>query len=285
MGRPTELQLSRIEMKYIIRPEVAAAVRDFVGSYLELDEYGATQPDWSYPVHSLYLDSDDLKLYWSTINGNKNRYKLRLRFYENRPKAPVYFEIKRRVNNAILKQRCALKREAVEVFVGGQLPDPAQLVSRDTKQWVAAQRFHQLMTEGRCTPRAHVSYRREAWVQPDDNALRLTMDREVLCGPEFTCSLEPRMREPHLVFGDAVILELKFTGRFPDWFRQLVSTFHLTQCSAAKYVDGVALIGEHHFNRGLAAMPGPDSLRNRAERVQFLEHKCGGPGVPCPVNG
>src|SRR2546427_8535657 len=99
------MQQQRFELKYIIKEGIARAVRDFVSSYLEIDEYGATQANFSYPVHSLYLDSDRLSLYQSTINGDKNRYKLRLRFYDNRPDAPVYFEIKRRMNNTIAKQR------------------------------------------------------------------------------------------------------------------------------------------------------------------------------------
>ncbi|MGA1238009.1 MAG: VTC domain-containing protein, partial [Limisphaerales bacterium] len=59
------MQLQRFELKYRIRQEaVALAVRDFVSMYLEVDEYGATLPHFSYPVHSLYLDSPSLKLYW-----------------------------------------------------------------------------------------------------------------------------------------------------------------------------------------------------------------------------
>ena len=69
------LLFSRFEMKYIIREEQAARVREFVRAYMELDEYGAGRPDFAYPVHSLYVDSQDLKLYWATINGEKNRYK------------------------------------------------------------------------------------------------------------------------------------------------------------------------------------------------------------------
>ena len=45
--------------------------------------------------------------------------------------------------------------------------------------------------------------------------------------------------------GKDIVLELKFTNRFPDWFRDLVRAFNLMQCGAAKYVDGVALQGEH----------------------------------------
>ena len=99
------MQKQRYEHKYIIREDVALALRDFVSSYLDLDPFGATQPNLSYPVHSLYFDSPDLHLYHTTINGDKNRYKLRIRFYEDRPKSPVYFEIKRRTDNTIAKQR------------------------------------------------------------------------------------------------------------------------------------------------------------------------------------
>jgi hypothetical protein len=59
------------------------------------------------------------------------------------------------------------------------------------------------------------------------------------------------MDNPSSVFGDGVILELKFTGRFPDWFAEMVRVFGLRQGSASKYADGIAVKGEHHFLRNL----------------------------------
>ncbi len=269
-----ELQLSRLEHKYVIAPEVALAARDFIACYLEIDEFGATQPNLSYPVHSLYLDSDDLHIYWGTINGDKNRYKLRLRYYENRPNAPVYFEIKRRMNNAIMKQRGAVRREAVTQVLAGMLPTAAQLTSADPRHLVAIQRFVELAGTVRAKPKAHVAYQREAWVQPDDNSIRVTLDREVLCGVDQTTSLKTEMDRPYQVFGNQVVLELKFTGRFPDWFGQMVRTFNLHQGSAAKYADGVALMGESLFSTAGAMAPGPEYSRRRSERIKELAHKC-----------
>jgi hypothetical protein len=60
----------------------------------------------------LYLDSDDLETYWATINGDKNRYKLRLRFLQRQSGHAVFFEIKRRVNNCIMKQRGGVRKSA-----------------------------------------------------------------------------------------------------------------------------------------------------------------------------
>lgn len=249
------MQLQRWELKYIIPERVALSIREFVSGYLDLDEYGATRPNFSYPVHSLYLDSEDLVLYWNTINGNKNRYKLRLRFYENRPEAPVFFEIKRRVNDAILKQRGAVRREAVGWLLAGHLPEPGHLVSHDPRHLVALQRFSELMAAQHCRPKAHVAYLREAWISPQNNSVRLTMDREVFCDLHPSQLLTTELEKPVLVFGRNVVLELKFTGRFPEWFRDLVRVFNLTQCSAAKYADGVALLCEADPSAHLASQP------------------------------
>jgi hypothetical protein len=268
-----KMQLQRFELKYIIKEDVALAVRSFVSGYLEIDEFGATRPNLSYMVHSLYLDSDVLTIYWQTINGNKNRYKLRVRFYENRPAAPVYFEIKRRMNDAILKQRGAVHRRAVDWILAGHNPEPEHLVSNDPKHLVALQNFSRLMIENHAKPKAHVAYQREAWISPHNNSIRVTMDRDVRCSPEPTARMVAEMDNPVTVFGKNVVLELKFTGRFPDWFRELSRIFGLAQCSAAKYADGVALLGERHFGpvAKFSDFESEENLRARQEHLNKSE--------------
>ena len=262
MSVPDNIQLQRLELKYIVPEAVALEVRDFVGGYLELDEFGVGKPKLSYPVHSLYLDSKNLVTYWHTINGNKNRYKLRLRFYEDAPGAPVFVEIKRRMNDAILKQRGGIRREFVEAFLAGQQPDLAQIVSKDPKHIAAVHNFHALMVKHDARPRAHVAYLREAWISTSDNSLRVTMDRNVRVAPEFTTRFTADLDDPVMPFGDKVVLEIKFTSRFPKWLGELVRAFGLMQCSAAKYADGVALKGEHHFSDSPVALdPAGESRR------------------------
>lgn len=275
-----KMQLQRWELKYVIPEETALAVREYVRPYLELDEYGAGRPNLSYTIHNLYLDSDDLAIYWGTINGDKNRYKLRLRFYEDNPKVPIFFEIKRRMNDAIMKQRGGVKRHAVEAVLGGQHPGPDDLVSGDARQLVAIQRFVELMIRDQAAPTAHVTYEREAWISPVDNSVRVTMDRNVFISPEFTTRFTAQMDEPSCVFGKLVILELKFTGRFPDWFKDLVRTFNLRQGSASKYADGIANKGEMYFHRAGFRLPeGVDlsssetNKRERQERLSALLSK------------
>jgi len=249
---PQDLQLQRFELKYLVPESVALGARDFVRSYLELDEFGATLPNYSYPVHSLYLDSDDLALYRATINGDKNRFKLRLRYYENRPDAPVFFEIKRRMNNIILKQRGGVRRDSVDALLAGQFPAQHALISKDPKQLIALQNFCRLMTNLQANPKVHIFYMREAWISPHDNSVRVTMDRAVFADPEPTSRLSTELDHPAHLFQNFVILELKFTNRFPDWFRDLVRIFGVMQCGAAKYADGVTELGDYKVTRAFA---------------------------------
>jgi hypothetical protein len=244
------MQLQRFELKYLITAELALPIRDFVSSYLEIDEYAASRPNLSYPVHSLYLDSDDLKTYHETINGTRNRFKLRLRFYDDRPETPIFFEIKRRVNNCILKQRGGVRREAASWLLAGHLPEPAHLISKEPKQLLALQRFSLLLNQLHAKPKAHVAYLREAWVSPQNNSVRVTLDREMAFEPFFSAKTSTNMDKPIFPFGRNVILELKFSDRFPDWFRELVRTFGLSQFAAAKYAEGVTVLGEHRFHDG-----------------------------------
>src|SRR5207245_10167075 len=115
---------------------------DFVSCYLECDDYGAGRPNLSYPIHTLYLDSDALATFQASVNGTKNRFKLRLRYYDDRPNTPVFFEIKGRVDNCILKERCGVTRDAVPLLLSGHLPEPDQLLSREPRHFATLPRFN-----------------------------------------------------------------------------------------------------------------------------------------------
>jgi SPX domain protein involved in polyphosphate accumulation len=235
------MQKQRFELKYLINHQTALLVRDFVSGQLDFDEYSVGKPDFSYPVHSLYVDSDDLKIYWAAINGDKNRYKLRLRYYSTHPDSPVFFEIKRRMNNCILKQRGGVRQEFVPLLLRGHLPQPEHLVSKAPNQLVAVQHFCHLAQSMQAKPRVHIFYMREAYVS-DDDQVRVTIDRHVYGDTNREYSIKTELRHPCLSFQNQAILELKFTNRFPDWFRELVRVFNVMQCGAAKYVESVQLL-------------------------------------------
>ena len=243
-----KLQKQRFEYKYHVDERQADGIRSFLRHYMSLDEYGATQPDLSYPVHTLYLDSSDLKLYQATINGDRNRFKLRIRFYENTSSSAVYTEIKRRYNSVITKKRAAITHEAARHMAFGQLPRPDELINPEADSMQALEEFNKLVSLLNAGPVAHIAYMREAWIGEDERTrIRVTMDRQVKSEPRREMRFDFEMENPEIVFGDSIVLELKFTDRFPFWFKELVQSYELKHQSAAKYVDGVALRGEHHY--------------------------------------
>ena len=256
------MQQQRFELKYLINEEMALKCRDFVRCYIDFDEYSVGKANFSYPVHSLYLDSDDLKLYWETINGVKNRYKLRLRYYDTNAKSPVFFEIKRRMNNCIMKQRGGVRQEFVPYLLSGHLPREEHLLSKAPKQMVALQRFCELMNTIHAKPKVHISYMREAYVSSDDK-VRVTIDRGVYGEENLASSIKTTMKDPVLSFRNTVILELKFTNRFPNWFRDLVRMAGVMQCGAAKYVESIQGLGSVRVQSDKPVIEeGPPTLAN-----------------------
>ena len=253
------MQQSRFEVKYLISEDVAGRVRDFVRCYLGIDEYSVGKPDFSYPVHSLYLDSDNLEIYWRTVNGDKNRFKLRLRYYSDHPDTPVFFEIKRRMKDIIMKQRGGVKQSAVPLLLNGHFPSADQMVSRDPKGMVSVQRFIQLMTELNAKPKSHIYYKREAYVS-DNDEVRVTMDRDVYSEPNLSPSIKVKMTNAVHSYKGFVILELKFTNRFPNWFRELVRMANAMQTGAAKYLSGVQLMGRNRLGARHAEVLEEESL-------------------------
>lgn len=239
---------SRYELKYLIPEALAQRVRHFVQQYLEVDEYGQSQSDLSYSVHSLYLDSDDWKIYWRTVNGDKNRFKLRIRYYTENPSVPVFFEIKRRQKDVIFKHRCAVQRDAVPGILAGLQPCPQNLPHTSAEDMEALQEFIRLQLILQARPKFHVFYRREAYVNDFNNEIRVTFDRDVGAVARFDGQLLTRTAGAYECSpAGLVILELKFTSRFPGWYRDLVEIFNLTQTGAAKYVESANL----HLGRGL----------------------------------
>jgi hypothetical protein len=262
MAQDHTLMASRYELKYLIPNHLALRIRPFVQQHLELDEFCVGQPNLSYPIHSLYLDSDDWKIFWHGLNGNKNRFKLRIRYYNESPRTPVFWEIKRRMKDVILKQRCGIRRPAANKIVNGQMPLPEEMIApNDPSELKAMQEFLRLQCELGASGKMDVAYDREAYVSAHNNEFRVTFDRNVRVATRFDQEFTIKMVNPFQCTGpgndpdDVVILELKFTDRFPNFYRDLVQSFNLTLTGAAKFSEGTL----QYAGRDL---PAKDVVRN-----------------------
>jgi hypothetical protein len=235
MPLSSALQSSRFELKYLISEATARAIRDFCLSYLEPDEHDDPTEGFEYAVHSLYLDGPGLVLCRQTLQGHKNRFKLRIRFYDESPESPAFLEVKRRQNDVILKQRCAVRRSAVPRILAGHWPAPQDVLDNSPRGHAALTQFCDLAGSIQAEGQVFVSYKREAYVTTQNNSVRLTFDRR-LFGTRYA-GLGALHVNGDRVYPDlpGVILELKFTDRFPVWMGHLSRVFNLERRSVAKY--------------------------------------------------
>jgi hypothetical protein len=234
MSLPFRHQASRYELKYIIDERCARGVRDFVRSHLRRDPHAIPEMRCSYPIYSLYLDGPGLTLYTATQQAQKNRYKLRIRYYDHEPTSPVFFEIKRRVGDVIIKDRTCVQRESMHRLLAHHAPRREDLVNpEDAGDFATLQRFCELANAIHAEPRIIVYFEREAWISQADDELRVTFDREAAAA-HWDRSLRPSHWEDPRVKG--IILELKFNNRFPLWMRELVQNWDLYRTHMGKYV-------------------------------------------------
>ncbi|HYE20038.1 MAG TPA: polyphosphate polymerase domain-containing protein [Tepidisphaeraceae bacterium] len=229
--------VSRFEYKYLIDERTAVAVRDFARSRLVRDTFADARRG-DYPTHSVYLDAAGLPIYRASCDGHRNRFKIRARYYDDKPDGVVFFEIKRRLNNTIVKERARIHRPAALEILRGRPPVAADLVKvGDVKQLESLRRFAELRdADGGSTPRVIVSYLREAWVKEGESQTRLTFDRE-LRGARWAGRFEAARGPvcPLPLPQAQVVLEMKFVDRFPTWFADMARELGLERRSMAKY--------------------------------------------------
>jgi hypothetical protein len=243
--RPT----GRYELKYVVEEDRARAIADYVKGYLRPSPHNDSGPIPGHPVISLYMDSPNYFLYRQVFEGHRNRFKLRIRFYDNDWKHPAVLEIKHRKGDVIAKDRAVITREGVRKFLTEGWPNPSHwpdvgLLVKSKRQFDVYYEFWRLANLLRARGAFYISYVREVFESDEDEELRVTLDRHVHgtwydgtgrlhVPPE---GLPPASNtEPYFIPRDGVILEMKYDERAPRWMYDLAKIFNLRRQSFCKY--------------------------------------------------
>jgi len=240
---------ARFEYKYIIEPRLCSEIREFIGPFMRPDPYAAGWPKYSYPICSLYLDSPDLRLYNQVLAGEKNRFKLRVRTYSDDARTPVFFEVKRRLNQVIHKRRVMLDRDSASGLLTNEIPGPPGGLANELMPDLDEFTSCRLLISAK--PVLRVRYMREAYESRTGEPIRLTFDTHLAHAVTCDASLSIWDGEWLETPVDGVILEVKFTDRFPSWARDLAQLFQLQQRSVPKYVMSLdrVLVGARSLAR------------------------------------
>jgi len=233
--------IERYEYKYLIPNRFYPAVRDAALAVCRIDKYAG--PDGTYRIRSLYLDTEHYDLYWANQREQGDRFKARIRIYPGKP-SPVFFEIKRRVFDVIVKSRAAVPMNVWREALHGQ---EAALATLSPSARKGLMKFQGPFYRHHLAPKMLIEYEREAYISDIDSYARLTFDRKIMVQPQEKLDFEADPKGFRVVDHVAqtrtqepmTVLELKFERRPPAWMSALVRRLELVRLSFSKYCYGV----------------------------------------------
>lgn len=229
-------EVFRYERKFVVTESAANSIQCFVATYLDFDEHMAGREQEGYRVCSLYLDTPDLALYRQSTEGIKNRRKLRIRIYDDRPDGFAFLEIKKRTGETVHKLRATVGKLACEAMLRGEHLEVADLWSIGDVGLRALDEFCEFKDRYAADGVVYVDYHRVAYVSRTADNSRVTFDRHLVARPYLSSDGLRPLQTATPVDLRGVVLELKYNGRAPRWMHDLIRTFNLQRCSFPKYV-------------------------------------------------
>ncbi len=254
--------VARYESKYLVPRALVPEIREFIAPFCRRDPYALGTPP-EYSVTTLQLDAPTFSLHYAKEWEALHRFKLRVRTYGDIGSAPVFTEIKAKLESTIQKWRVQLPFDHWNKDLVMQVGLPR--IFRNAHQENDFLQFRRLVWELGAQPVLLVRYIRESYVGRVDRYARVTFDRK----------LQYQMTDSWTGFGRAgrwrnmdsagaqggghapsnLIMEVKTLSHTPLWVMDLVERFQLRRCGFCKYSAG--LWCEGLFQR-YPAMGAPD---------------------------
>ncbi|MBI4114522.1 MAG: polyphosphate polymerase domain-containing protein [Candidatus Niyogibacteria bacterium] len=226
MNKVPKLHFQRFEFKYFLSPQEEFLIKKRIRPFMQLDEKVKNSSRGSYEVWSLYYDSPRLYYYEQKKDGVKSRKKIRWRTYKHDGTfiRDVFFEIKRKHDAVILKDRIYLPREQYgEDSILAQKNDIADEFLQD--RLLRSLRPHML-----------VVYEREPYVGTYNENARMTFDRHIRAAESDSLFYGGRFFP---VLEGKTIMEIKFNGTLPFYIHKIVQEFNLERVSYSKYCEAI----------------------------------------------
>lgn len=216
--------VERREIKFIISEYDYFRLNDVFKNVLIQD---TNNKEFGYNVRSLYFDSINNCDYYSKMNGEEIRKKIRLRIYDINTEV-VKLEIKRKININQIKESIEISRD-----------DAISLINKDYKVLLkynnsVAHKAYNIMTIGQYQPVVLVDYNRRAYLHVE-NSIRVTLDSDLRANEtnfdlfSNTVTMNPVFDHYHS------ILEVKYDGELFCWISQILGGKDSINQSLSKY--------------------------------------------------
>lgn len=221
----------RYELKYEVNEAVLPLLRARLRAVMQPDRHSG--PD-GYLVRSLYFDDLDCAAYRDKLNGNPERSKLRLRYY-NGDESYIVLENKEKLGRMTRKTAQEVSREVALAMANGDRERCLEARGAVMDQFLARGGTRSLK------PRVLVDYRRTAFVHSVSN-VRITLDEKVSTGLYRTDLFDREAaRLPVLDPGRAVV-EVKFDHFLPDHLNAALRDIPMVRLAVSKYVKCLGVL-------------------------------------------
>jgi hypothetical protein len=229
-------RFERFELKYQLPEHLASELRTSIRPYCLPDKHNKSDSS-GYLIKSLYLDTPTLAFHRAKLRDDPNRFKLRIRTYDDF--GPAQFEIKRKVKEVIAKQRVAIPRDQVEIALLGE---GSPLKASETND-LYLDEFVRLKYLTGAEPVILVQYEREAYVSQLDRYARITFDRKISYQGRTSCDLIGSEKEWTPIDGywqydgmqSAFTFEIKCEQKVPYWISDIIRRYNLNLIGYSKY--------------------------------------------------
>ena len=216
--------VNRRELKYPIGEMDYHKIDELFKKVLTPD---SNNNEYGYRIRSLYFDGVNNDDYYSKIDGEEVRKKIRLRIYDTKTDK-VKLEIKRKLNINQIKETITISKEDAISLIN---KDYSVLLKYDNQ---TAKSAYNIMTIGQYVPVVLVDYNRRAYIHKENN-IRVTLDSDIRSN-EFNFDMfnEDVIMSPIVDYYNA-LLEVKFDGELFCWISQALSDLDTTNKSLSKY--------------------------------------------------
>ena len=216
----------RYEKKFLLSDEQVEAVMPSIYEKMEVDAY--CKDGRSYTVYNIYYDTDHDDVIRESVERPYYKEKLRIRTYSlNDENAPVFLELKKKINGIVTKRRIVMTRSEYRSFLETKaVPDNANVqITNELKYYLSHHDVH---------PNVFLSYERRAFFGKNDPEFRLTIDKKILARRTDLVFEKGNYGEPLLPEGKN-LMEVKFSGNLPLWLVKQFSANKIYHRSFSKY--------------------------------------------------
>ena len=228
----------RYEFKYFVSDKISNEIFNQSINFMNIDNFALINKENKYLVRSLYFDNEHFVNFFEKVDGIKVRKKYRLRSYDKNlnSNSPVFFEMKGRAYDRIIKKRVLIDKSDIKYFE--TLKDLDKLYKKYNNNLIKDFIFD--VKRKNIRPQIMIDYYRRPLINKFGLYFRLTFDAELTTSKtNFFFEDAKRFKFPLKYKPGVSILEVKFERSIPAWFHRIIQSYNLNRRSISKFVLGV----------------------------------------------